>query len=217
MLDNRCDSAANSVLSPLLHAALRILWNTTEALSANSERRPSTIQKKLAVGLYGHAFFWGWTQPQRKPGWIMRAMPHAYLVLWDLSCTSQAISKQEQVLQGFLFEEKTSQPFWAPFPQLDHTHYKSLPNWTSLVNDASWIEWCHLLSLTLYVVCSSPLNRAVFPSRLPSYAGLWCWVAIGHSSHGLALPLLNSGNELWDVFLIHVSYKCSIKSKVDCT
>lgn len=138
MLDNRCDSAANSVLSPLLHAALRILWNTTEALSANSERRPSTIQKKLAVGLYGHAFFWGWTQPRRKPGWIMRAMPHAYLVLWDLSCTSQVISKQEQVLQGFLFEEKTSQPLWAPFPQLDHVHYKSLPK----LNFPC--EWCVL-------------------------------------------------------------------------
>lgn len=81
----------------------------------------------------------------------------------------------------------------------------------------SWIEWCHLLSLTLYAVCSSPLNRAVSPIRLPSYAGLWCWVAFGHSSHGLALALLNNGNELWDVFLIHVSYKCSIKSKVDYT
>lgn len=51
MLDNRCDAAASYVLSPLLHAALRVLWNTTKVLSANSVRKPSAVQANLAMEL----------------------------------------------------------------------------------------------------------------------------------------------------------------------
>lgn len=103
---------------------------------------------------YGHAWksFWGWMQPQRKLGWIMRVMPHAHLILWDLSCTSQVISKWEQVPQGFLFEEKDSQPLWAPFPELDHAHYKSLPK---LNFPCEWclVDWMVPLAQPCLVCC----------------------------------------------------------------
>lgn len=139
-----------------------------------------------------------------------------HMLIWfcEIYPTPHRLSQSEnRFLRAFCLRKKIHRLSGPHFQSLTTHSINLCPSWIFLVNDVSWIEWCHLHILALYVVCSSLLTHATSSSRLPSYAGLWYWVANEHSSHGLALPVLNSGNELRDVFLVCVSYNVLLRAK----